>query len=100
MKYGYIYILSNSTCSVLYIGVTNNLSRRILEHKKGVGSSFTARYKLHRLVYFERLTSMDSAIVREKQLKNWKRIWKVELIKGMNPGFEDLSADWFNESEL
>jgi len=78
----------------LYIGITNNLARRISEHKNGVGSGFTARYHFDRLVYFEQTTDVRDAIAREKQLKGWTRKRKIELIKSMNPTWCDLSADW------
>ena len=78
----------------LYIGITNNLARRVSEHKNGVGSGFTARYHFDRLVYFEQTTDVRDAIAREKQLKGWTRKRKIELIKSMNPTWCDLSADW------
>lgn len=87
------YILSN-TSMTLYIGVTNNLARRILEHTKGHGSGFTSRYHFDRLVYFEQTTDIRDAIAREKVLKGWSRKRKIELVKTMNPSWSDLSADW------
>ena len=78
----------------LYIGITNNLARRVSEHKNGVGSEFTSRYHFDRLVYFEQTTYVRDAIAREKQLKGWTRKRKIELIKSMNPTWSDLSADW------
>lgn len=73
------------------MGVTNNLKRRIEEHKLGVGSDFTNKYKLYDLVYFERVLGMAQAIKRESQLKNWKRDWKIDLIKSVNPQMKDLT---------
>ena len=90
MKVGYVYILSNLKRTTFYIGVTNNLQKRVAEHKQGVGSIFTSTYKLYYLVYFERILSIEQAIKRETQLKNWKRSWKIDLIKSMNPKMLDL----------
>jgi len=81
MKIGYVYIMSNFKRTTFYTGVTNDLQRRVAEHKEGVGSAFTRRYKLHHLVYFERILDIEQAIKRETQLKNWKRDWKIDLIK-------------------
>ena len=78
------YILSN-TSMTLYIGVTNNLARRIAQHKKGQGSAFTSRYHFDRLVYFEQTPGVRDAIAREKVLKGWSRKRKIELVKTMNP---------------
>jgi putative endonuclease len=87
------YILSNNSMT-LYIGMTNNLGRRVLEHKRGDGSGFTSRYHFDRLVYFEQTTDVRDAIAREKQLKGWTRKRKIELVKTMNPKWVDLSAQW------
>jgi len=92
MRSYYIYILTNFKNSVFYIGVTNDLERRIYEHKlepKG----FVKRYKLNKLIYFEECSDVEKAIVREKQLKNWHREWKINLIKQVNPEFKDLGGD-------
>ena len=93
VKGGYIYIVSNKSRAVLYIGVTSNLYARSYEHKKGMGSKFTTKYNCTDLIYYEFFPSIDEAIVREKQLKRWKREWKDELIKTFNPTLRDL----FNE---
>ncbi|MCB0741835.1 MAG: GIY-YIG nuclease family protein [Chitinophagaceae bacterium] len=90
-----VYILSNFKRTVLYIGVTNNIERRIWEHKNDEGSQFTKKYKCHFLIYFEDFSSINNAIAREKQLKNWKREWKLALIKKENPQLEDLAKDWY-----
>ncbi|OGK42183.1 hypothetical protein A2954_04175 [Candidatus Roizmanbacteria bacterium RIFCSPLOWO2_01_FULL_37_12] len=90
----YVYIISNYTRSVLYIGVTNNLQRRLYEHKNGLVEGFSKKYFLKYLVYFEEYKSIESAITREKQLKNWHRSWKYNLIKTKNPKLEDLSKKW------
>jgi putative endonuclease len=89
-KGGYIYIQSNFSRSTLYTGVTANLSVRSYEHKIGEGSDFTTKYKCTDLIYYEFYETIDEAIIREKQLKKWKREWKIELIKKMNPTLEDL----------
>jgi putative endonuclease len=93
MNNGYVYILSNYGRTTFYIGVTNDLYRRLEEHKSGVGSAFVLRYKCNDLLYFEHFDSITDAIAREKQLKNWHRDWKLNLIKGMNPELKDLSND-------
>ncbi|WP_350203116.1 GIY-YIG nuclease family protein [Gracilimonas sp.] len=90
MTKAYVYILSNIARTTLYIGVTNNLNRRIWEHKQGEGSEFTAKYKCIILLYAEEHGTISDAIEREKQLKNWKRAWKWELIKTLNPDLADL----------
>jgi len=90
MKNAYIYIMSNKCRTTFYIGVTNNLWRRIAEHKEGIGSKFVQKYKLCDLVYYEHFTDFRYAIMREKQLKNWHRDWKLNLIKKMNPTLKDL----------
>jgi putative endonuclease len=89
-KGGYIYIVSNKTRSVLYIGVTSNLAQRTFEHKDGRGSLFTSKYNCTDLVYYEFYETIDLAILREKRLKKWKREWKNELIKKLNPYLKDL----------
>lgn len=88
MQY-YVYILSNKKYGTLYIGVTNDLIRRVWEHKNHVVPGFTEKYKLHQLVYYESTENIESAIQREKQLKAWKRQWKIELIDRTNPDWKD-----------
>jgi putative endonuclease len=83
----------------LYIGVTNSLVRRVWEHKTGTGSEFCARYKLDRLVYYERFEDVRNAIDREKRIKGWMRIKKIALIVGMNPAWKDLSEGWYLPQE-
>ena len=90
MQY-YVYILSSATNVTIYIGVTNNLIRRVWEHKNNLDEkSFTARYAVHKLVYYEVTGDVHSAIQREKQLKSWNRKRKNELVSGFNPGWIDL----------
>lgn len=74
----------------LYIGVTNNLVRRVFEHKNGLDNGFTKRYQLNKLLYYEQFRWIEDAITREKQLKHWNRDWKLELIQKMNPTLKDL----------
>ncbi len=85
-----VYILSNATNRVLYVGVTNNLIRRVYEHRCGLVGGFTKRYKVKKLVYFEQFSDPESAIAREKQLKGGSRARKIQLITAKNPGFADL----------
>ncbi len=87
----YNYMLTNRTNRVLYIGMTNDLERRMFEHKNKLVKGFTKRYNLTKLVYYEVTNDADSAIKREKQLKNWHREWKINLITESNPEWNDLS---------
>ncbi len=98
-KQGFVYILSNKNRTTLYIGVTNDLKRRILEHKAGKSKS-TKEYNLFDLLYFEQINGIERAIEREKQLKNWNSDWKWELIKETNLELIDLAIDWFTELEI
>ena len=91
----YVYILSNKNNRVLYIGVTNDLRRRVYEHKNKLIKGFTSRYNVDKLVHYESTTDINSAIEREKQLKSWSRAKKEELINKNNPQREDLSVGWF-----
>ncbi|MBN1367573.1 MAG: GIY-YIG nuclease family protein [Dehalococcoidales bacterium] len=86
----YVYILASKHYGTLYIGVTNDLIRRVYEHKNNLIEGFTKRYKVHNLVYFEQGEDITSAIEREKQLKFWHRKWKIRLIEEMNPEWKDL----------
>lgn len=88
-KRGFVYIIGNRK-PVLYVGVTANLVTRIYRHKHGVASEFTKRYNIHKLLYYEVFDRIWDAIKREKQLKNWHREWKINLIKSKNPEFKDL----------
>ena len=90
MAGGWLYIMTNRAYGVLYIGVTASLPRRAMQHRDGAGSDFCRRYRLDRLVYAERHETIMDAITREKAVKAWKRAWKVELIKSINPKWVDL----------
>ena len=94
MKEYFVYILSNFTNSTLYVGMTNNLRRRLYEHKNKLNPGFTEKYNVHKLVYYEKTTDVKAAIQREKRLKKWNREWKLELIKKNNPNLNDLSEQW------
>ena len=88
-----VYILTNSRHTVLYTGVTNNLLRRVLQHKNKIGSAFTKKYNVDQLVYFEIGDDINKAIFREKQIKAGKRQDKIDLINGLNPEWKDLYSD-------
>ncbi|MGS6582741.1 GIY-YIG nuclease family protein [Vibrio diabolicus] len=87
-------MLTSNNNAVLYIGVTSQLPQRIWQHKNGVVEGFTKKYNVHKLVYFELFEDMATAINREKQLKQWKREWKLALVRETNPNFLDLSAEY------
>jgi putative endonuclease len=89
----WVYIVTNRNHSVLYLGVTNSLSRRIWEHREGTGANFPAAYRCSKLIYYEHYTNVDEAIVREKQIKRWSRAKKVDLINRVNPSWLDLGSD-------
>ena len=95
MKQYYVYIMSNKR-GTLYTGVTNNMERRVYEHKNKLIEGFTKKYNVTRLVYFDSTDDIVAAISREKQIKGMLRSKKMELIKTMNPQFKDLSEDWFD----
>ena len=95
----YVYIMASKS-RVLYIGITNNLWRRVWEHKNGLCSGFTCDCKIHRLVYFERYQYVRNAIYREKRLKGWLRRRKIALIEAVNPTWEDLAAEWYKAVEI
>jgi len=92
MNQYFVYILTNKSNKVLYIGVTNNLERRMYEHRNKMVDGFTKRYNLTKLVHFEETSDVRSAIEREKQLKNWHRDWKIKLIDKFNAEWKDLSV--------
>jgi len=90
----YVYMITNWNNKVLYTGVTNNLERRIFEHKNKIIKGFTSKYNINKLVYFDYTDNINSAIVREKQIKGWTRKKKNELIEEMNPEWKDLSKEF------
>lgn len=91
-----VYIMSNVHRTVFYVGVTSDLMKRVWQHKQGEGGVFTSTYQCHYLLYFEAFQYINNAIEREKNLKNWHREWKINLIKQENPDLKDLAADWCN----
>ncbi len=94
MKQYYVYIMTN-TSRTLYVGVTNDLERRVYEHKQKMVPGFTTAYNINRLVYFEATQNINAAIAREKQLKRWRRLKKVSLVDSVNPQWNDLSLEWY-----
>ncbi len=90
MKKYYVYILASKRNGTLYIGVTNDLIRRVYEHKNDLIDGFTKKYGVHRLVYYEQYDDVVNAIQREKRLKKWNRQWKIELIEKENPEWKDI----------
>ena len=90
MKSYYVYILASKRNGTLYVGITNDLIRRVYEHKNDVVEGFTKRHQVHNLVYFEQTNDAVSALTREKQLKKWNRWWKIRLIEESNPDWNDL----------
>jgi putative endonuclease len=99
MRRYYVYIMASKS-RVLYIGITNDIRRRVWEHQHDVNPGFTSTYRVHRLVYFETFKYVGNAIAREKHLKGWLREKKVALIRAANPTWEDLSEGWFDASNL
>jgi putative endonuclease len=92
-KVYYVYILTNKYNKVLYVGITNDLIRRIYEHKNNLVEGFTSKYNVHKLVYYDLTSDVMSAITREKQIKGWTRDKKIKLIESMNPEWKDLYYD-------
>jgi putative endonuclease len=90
LKGGWVYILASRYRGTLYIGVTADIARRSWQHREGIGSGFTKRYEVHRLVYAEEYPTIAEAIAREKALKKWRRDWKIELVEKANPDWDDL----------
>jgi putative endonuclease len=94
-RYYWVYILSNRKNGTLYVGVTNSLERRVWRHKDKKADSFTRRYAVDRLMYFEEFSDVSNAIARETEIKGWLRVRKTALIEKENPGWVDLSAQWY-----
>ena len=91
----WVYIMTSSSLSAMYIGVTNDLGRRVAEHRAGLGSEFAKKYRVTRLVYAEEFEQVEEAIAREKQLKGWRRIRKNELVRAANPEWKDLIQEYY-----
>ena len=94
----FVYVMSNRW-RTLYVGVTNNIYRRVQQHRTGSANSFTRRYEIDRLVYVESCNNPNDAITREKQVKSWSRRKKIALIESVNPGWTDLAANWFEDAK-
>ncbi len=92
----FVYIMANRS-RTLYTGVTNDLFRRVYEHKHKLIRGFTARYHIDRLVYYEVFSDVRQAILREKQIKGWRRVKKIQLIESFNPEWRDLAEEWYQE---
>jgi len=90
----YVYILTNWNNKVMYIGMTNNLERRLYEHKNKLVDGFTKKYNINKLVYYEHTTDVHAALAREKEIKKWRREKKDNLVASMNPEWKDLSLEW------
>jgi len=90
----YVYLLTNWNNKVMYLGVTNNLERRLYEHKNKLVKGFTEKYNVNKLVYFEETQDVTAAIAREKEIKKWRREKKNQLVNRMNPNWKDLSSRW------
>jgi putative endonuclease len=99
MQY-YVYILSNSRHTVLYVGLTSDIHRRVYQHKTKAYKGFTSKYSCDQLVYFESFDQVFDAISREMELKKWRREWKETLIRENNPSWDDLSVGWYDEESL
>ena len=99
MKEYYVYIMTNGV-RTLYIGVTNDLMRRVFEHKEKLAEGFTKKYNITMLVYFETTSDVQAAIAREKQLKSWRRNKKIALIESSNPQWKDFSLKWYGWQRL
>ena len=96
MRQYYVYILASKKNGTLYIGVTNNLLKRVYEHRNDFVDGFTQKYGVHNLVYYEVYSDICDAIIREKRMKKWKRQWKIELFEKSNPQWRDLYSDIMN----
>ena len=99
-KHYYVYILTNWNAKVMYIGMTNDLLRRVAEHKSKQISGFTKNYAIDKLVYFEETNYVNNAIAREKEIKKWRREKKNQLVITMNPDWVDLSNGWYEDFSL
>jgi len=97
MKDYYVYILTNKWNTTYYIGVTNDIYRRLSEHRNKLISGFTKNYNIYKLLYYEQFNDIELAISREKQIKGWRRAKKIDLIKKINPEMKDLSELWFSD---
>ena len=95
----WFYIMTNVSNRVLYAGVTNDIFRRVQEHRTSKGSDFTSKYKVNKLVYVEKFQYIDQAIEKETQVKTWQRVWKIEMIEKLNPEWQDLTSTLLTEAQ-
>jgi putative endonuclease len=95
----WFYIMTNVSNRVLYAGVTNNILRRVQEHRTSKGSDFTSKYKVNKLVYVDKFQYIDQAIQKETQVKTWQRAWKVDMIEKLNPEWQDLTSTLLTEAQ-
>lgn len=100
MRQSHVYIMSNIKRNVFYIGVTSNIMNRVLNHKKSIASVFSTKYNTRYLMYFEQFDDIRDAIKKEKQLKNWHRNWKINLIQQKNPEMLDLANEWYSKVDF
>ena len=101
MKGGWVYIMTNKLNTTLYTGVTSNIMKRVLQHKKGVfPESFTDQFRCHKLVWFEFVPTIEGAIAQEKRMKRWRRARKEEVLAQANPEWKDLSEDWYHARDF
>ena len=101
MHQSWVYIMTNAHHNVLYVGVTSDIEQRVLQHKKHIHqSAFTAKYRCHKLIWFEEFDDIEVAIAQEKRIKRWRRPWKDVLIRKLNPELKDLSDGWYDPMEL
>jgi putative endonuclease len=91
----YVYIITNKKNGTLYIGFTDDIHRRIYEHKNKLSDGFSKKYGLDKLVYFEEHENSSSSFKKERQMKKWRRAWKIKLIEEQNPNWKDLAEDWY-----
>jgi len=99
-KFSYVYLMGSASRRALYTGVTADLHKRVWEHKNNLGGHFTSQYKCYRLLYFEQFTNVETAIIREKEIKGWRREKKNKLVGSTNPKWKDLASDWYAEKLL
>ena len=95
MKTYFVYIMASKKNGTLYIGVTSNLQHRVWQHKNNVHEGFTKKYSVHRLVWYEMTNQIEGAMRREKQMKKWRRQWKIDLIEENNPNWDDIYDELF-----
>ncbi len=96
----YVYTMASKYRGILYTGMCSDLTVRVLQHKIGYFSGFTKKYKVYRLVWYEETNNVHDALLKEKQIKKWKRAWKIRLVEEESPNWEDLSEEWFTQKDI